>query len=340
MIIYFDNAKLEESMSAFADRLGTSLVKDCQELSINIPSSVGKGNITAFTFDYGISLVLLDCQLKENLKIVYQADQVHPVHFNFCLSGDFRHSLAEGAITYQLNPLAGSITTNPKSCSQAFDFPKGMTIRHANLQVLRSAYLEKVDCDISRMPEKLAEVFQEVDSNKPFLYEGNYTVPTSECIKSILDTKYEGLVRSAYTEAKSLEIFSLQVKQFEDDFNPNHRFIVLKKYDLDRILKAKELLIQNIQEAPTIVELAKMSGINQQKLKKGFKQVFDQTINQYLRNTRLEAAKFMLIEGGASIQDISRKVGYSNQSHFARRFKDKYGLLPKDVRSISLFERN
>lgn len=340
MTIHFDNAKLEESMSALADRLDTSLIKDCQELSIKLPTSVGKGSITAFTFDYGISLMLFNCQLKENLKIVYRAEQTHPVHFNFCLNGDFRHSLAEGAITYQLNPLAGSITTNPNSCSQSFDFPKGMAIRHANLQVLRSAYLEKVDCDVTRMPDKLAEVFQEVEGKKPFLYEGNYTVSTSACIKSILDTTHEGLVRSAYTEAKSLEIFSLQLKQFEDDLNPKHRFIALKKYDLDRILAAKELLILDLQNAPTIVELAKRSGINQQKLKKGFKQVFDQTINQYLRNTRLETAKFMLIEGKSSIQDISKKVGYSNQSHFARRFKEKYGLLPKDVRSIYLFESN
>jgi|GEM_PF-2627867 len=66
MIIHFDNAKLEESMSALAKRLDTTLIKDCQELHIKLPSSVGKGSITAFTFDYGISLVLLDCRLKKS----------------------------------------------------------------------------------------------------------------------------------------------------------------------------------------------------------------------------------------------------------------------------------
>jgi AraC-like DNA-binding protein len=31
-----------------------------------------------------------------------------------------------------------------------------------------------------------------------------------------------------------------------------------------------------------------------------------------------------------SIKETARAVGYANQSHFAKRFKEKYGVLPKD----------
>lgn len=335
MIVFFDEVGMEQQIEHLAEVLDTECERDCQEYIIKLPSNLGKGQITGFAFDYGIGLLLLNGFLKENLKLVYKSGVKQAVQFHFCLGGDFRHSLNDESIAYQLNPLMGSISTNPCHCAQSLHFPKGVQIRHANLQVLRSEYLLKVDCDIDRMPPKLGKVFSDVEGITPFLYESNYSVPTAECIKQIMESNHQGLVRSAYTEAKTLELLSLQLKQFQDDSDPSYRFTNLKRYDLDRILAAKEILVEDLQNAPTIVQLAKQSGINQQKLKKGFKEVFKKTINQYLRDVRLEAAKFLLMEGKSSVRDIAQQVGYSNPSHFARRFNDKYGMLPKDVQRIN-----
>lgn len=192
-------------------------------------------------------------------------------------------------------------------------------------------YLKKVDCELQKMHPKLVSVFSDAKSEKSFLHEVNYNIPTSECIRHIAGNGYKGLVRSSFAEAKSLELLALQLKQFADDLDPDTRFVTLKRYDLDKILKAKEILVSDLQNAPTITDLAKLIGVNQQKLKKGFKQVFGKTINQYLRDARLEAAKYMIMDGSDSIQDVAERVGYSNRGHFARKFREKYGMLPKDA---------
>jgi AraC-like DNA-binding protein len=43
----------------------------------------------------------------------------------------------------------------------------------------------------------------------------------------------------------------------------------------------------------------------------------------------------LLLSGGYNIREVAALVGYENQSHFARLFKDKYGIMPGDyIRTI------
>lgn len=131
MTIFFEEVGMEQQIELMADALDVSCERDCQEYTIQIPNKMGKGKITGFAFDYGLGLLLVDVYLKENLKLVYKPGVKQAVQFHFCLSGDFRHSLNDGGIVYQLNPLVGSISTKPCHCKQTLHFPKGIAIRHA-----------------------------------------------------------------------------------------------------------------------------------------------------------------------------------------------------------------
>lgn len=318
-------------VEALVHAFGCSYERDCKEYRIEIPEAIGEGYISAYDFDYGMSLIYFNCAFTEELDLRFAKERTHPLHFNFCVEGEILHQICDGQIAYQLNPLNGSISANPLECMQCMTFSPKQQIIHTNLQIIRSEYLKKVDCELQKMHPKLVSVFSDTKSEKSFLHEVNYNIPTSECIRHIAGNGYKGLIRSSFAEAKSLELLALQLKQFADDLDPDTRFVTLKRYDLDKILKAKEILLSDLQNAPTITDLAKLIGVNQQKLKKGFKQVFGKTINQYLRDARLEAAKYMIMDGSNSIQDVAERVGYSNRGHFARKFREKYGMLPKDA---------
>lgn len=340
MKIKIKNNSIEQCIRKIAATLGAEYTHNCREFKVEVPHSKGSGSIHGYTFDYGLSLLYLDCFLHEALNLEFTKDQPHPLHFHFCGKGEFRHELCDGEISYQLNPLNGSISANPVECAQHLSFPPNVQIVHTALMIERSEFLEKIECDLKKMHEKLAAVFRDVEATQIFLHEVNYSLPTAECIRHIAGNGYEDLVRSAFAEAKTLELLALQLKQFSEDLDPDTRYVALKKYDLDRIIKAKEILVSDLQNAPTIQDLARQSGINQQKLKRGFKQVFGSTINQYLRNVRLETAKYLIMDGKATIQDIAERVGYSNQSHFARRFRERYGLLPKEALQCNAVEIN
>ncbi len=49
----------------------------------------------------------------------------------------------------------------------------------------------------------------------------------------------------------------------------------------------------------------------------------------YIRRERLRAAEALLRTGGYSVKEIAERVGFSDQFHFSRAFKDQYGVSPK-----------
>lgn len=129
-------------------------------------------------------------------------------------------------------------------------------------------------------------------------------------------------------ESKALDLLWMQIKQYKDDQHPMSKQSILRKVDVKLIMKARRILTEDLKNPPDINKLAELSGTNATKLKKGFKILYNTTINQYLRNERLNRAKILLAEENLSIKEISEEVGYSNKSIFSKRFKEKFGVLP------------
>ncbi len=315
---------------AIAQQINVEVVEDCDQYRMELPKHIGSGTIAGVDFYEGYGLLTCNAVLKKDMDLHYSKGSNHPLRFIFCLEGSLIHFVSNIAIQYQLNPLLGSITTIPKASSQSFRFMAGTNLKLASLVINRNDFINKVECSIETLPNQLQQVFKDTKARTTFLYEGNYSIASAECIKKIFDSRYSGMVNMTYLESKALELLTFQLKQYLDDQKPSSRQVLLRKYDVDKIIEAKETIINNLRDAPTIKELAKMVGLNQSKLKQGFKHIFDATINQYLRSQRLEAAKLLLMEDSKSIQEVAELVGYQNKSHFARRFKEKYGVLPRD----------
>lgn len=331
MQIHLGDYNVKNWLEKAAKMFQAELEQDCQEYQLKLPEQIGSGHFKAFSFRDGISLFIINCQFRHPFEIEIENSTPHPLHFHFCTSGQFRHSLSEREASYQLQPFHGSITSSPGNAREVFYFPEAQPILHTNLQVVRGEYIQKAECNLSEMPDRLARAFSDVESREFFLYETDYSIAVSDCIQQLSDTPYRGLVKSAFSEAKALELLSLQLKQFADNTDPQRSSKTLKKSDVEKVRQARRLLLEDLSDAPTIPELSRKSGINQQKLKQGFKEVYGTTINKYLQQQRMEAANYLLMEGKLSIGEIARRVGYSNQSHFARRFRQRFDLSPREA---------
>jgi AraC family transcriptional regulator, transcriptional activator of the genes for pyochelin and ferripyochelin receptors len=82
---------------------------------------------------------------------------------------------------------------------------------------------------------------------------------------------------------------------------------------------------------PSVYELARMVGVNETKLRLGFKQVFKTTIYDYLRKIRMQEAKILILDKELTVSEAGLTVGYSNLSHFARAFKQEFGMNPSEL---------
>jgi AraC-like DNA-binding protein len=75
-----------------------------------------------------------------------------------------------------------------------------------------------------------------------------------------------------------------------------------------------------------------MVGINENKLKTGFRELFQITPYKYLVKLRLEKARELLEESDDTVQQISDKVGFESYNGLSVAFKSAYQLSPTQYR--------
>ena len=84
---------------------------------------------------------------------------------------------------------------------------------------------------------------------------------------------------------------------------------------------------------PNLSEIAGTVGLNEYKLKRGFKKIFKTTVFGYLTQQRLHLAHQYLRDTEKTAAEISFDLGYASPQHFNNAFKKKFGITPYSVRN-------
>jgi AraC family transcriptional regulator, transcriptional activator of the genes for pyochelin and ferripyochelin receptors len=161
---------------------------------------------------------------------------------------------------------------------------------------------------------------------------GKITRSMQTALQQIINVPYEGMIQRIYLEGKVLELLALQFAQLIDNDLAKKPLINLKSADIEKIYQARDILTHNYEHPPSLLDLAQQIGINDNKLKYGFKEIFGTTVFGYLRDYRLEIARKLLQEQKHNVRTVVNTIGYANQSHFAAAFKRKFGMTPQDCR--------
>ena len=136
-------------------------------------------------------------------------------------------------------------------------------------------------------------------------------------------------IQQIYIESKILDLVCASVDEAGKDSNESK--IHLSTQDIESLKKAKKVLLENSLNPPSIKELARKSATNEFKLKKGFKQLFGYTVYGLLQEHRLNQAKLLLERDDISVSEAASLVGYKSIGHFSKIFKDRFGVLARDV---------
>ena len=146
-------------------------------------------------------------------------------------------------------------------------------------------------------------------------------------IDKIVNAKDSEKMNSIISEHRAIEYmihrFSLLEQMDENEFTPE---------EIEIASRAKQIILQNYKNPPTIKELAHLCATNDFKLKKYFKKVHKTTIYGYVQKLRLEKANLLLREKLLSVKEIATEVGYKHQGHFSAIFFKTYGVYPKDLK--------
>lgn len=132
-------------------------------------------------------------------------------------------------------------------------------------------------------------------------------------------------------EASALELVD---RSFHHLFEGRRLPEGFSREDMRKLGLARSIIEDSLLDPPSLLELSRRVGLNDFKLKKGFKACYGTTVYEHLRQVRLESAMSLLREGDCSVTEAAVSVGYSNVSAFSQQFCRRYGLKPSAVKRL------
>jgi AraC family transcriptional regulator len=152
-------------------------------------------------------------------------------------------------------------------------------------------------------------------------------------LEALLNHSYTDSLENIFINAQSqmLLLYSLECMVGEKEIEGFQCKFLANEADREKIIRAREILLNQIGEPLTIKALSRKVAINECYLKKGFKEMFGTTIFDFYQGQRMEHARYLLYEKGLSVTEVSVMLGYSSISHFSTAFKKHTGLKPCEL---------
>jgi len=127
------------------------------------------------------------------------------------------------------------------------------------------------------------------------------------------------------------ELYQLaaRIAQHCGDYEPND---VSRRADR-LILQARDYIQDHLLDELSLEQISEQANLSKYHFLRLFRQQFGITPHQYLMNCRINAARKSL-EQGRSLDDVVYDYGFSDLSHFNRRFKPIYGTTPKRYQQL------
>lgn len=221
----------------------------------------------------------------------------------------------------------GSVSRIQRAVELRFDFAES-TSREAHEELCLEVGREKL-CQLAGTAELPAALEQVWTSSDSYPVELLSAPPASfRLFDELLHCRARGATRQLHLEAKGLELLAAWLDHLEDARDA----LRLGAQDCERLERARRILLTRMTSPPRLSELARLVGLNEAKLKAGFRAQFGDTVYGYLRRQRLEEAHRLLSRGRYNVSEVAVRVGYANPSKFAAAFRAQFGVSPSHVR--------
>jgi len=238
------------------------------------------------------------------------------------------------------------LTVKYGSKQKEFSHTKGLALSfyaNDNVEFIHSVSASKpLEClviattakTIEKLPNEEGELFGEmlnqlVNPSDQYV-EGPSFIMTPE-MQSIVDS----LFNIQYTGKTKMMFFRSQITTLLSHFFGQLASLKTEKINTserEKLNQARDILLENIDNPPSLNEISKEIGLNTFKLKKEFKAFFGVPVFKYLQNERLTLAHKMISNQESTVQEAAWHVGYDSLSSFSNAFEKKFGYRPSQIK--------
>jgi AraC-like DNA-binding protein len=242
--------------------------------------------------------------------------------FHFGIKGRAKFVFNQGTYALELREEKSLLLYNPQK-----ELPLDMELQKQSWVITLIISLKKFHGMFSATTDNLSFLTPE-NRDKKYYKEENITPSMAIVLSQIFHYSLHPSIKKLYYQGKTYELLSLYFNQIEEPSAEQCPFLADEESIL-KIRKAKEIVIKNMSEPPSLQDLADQVGLTLKKLKTGFKQVYGDTVYGFLFNYKMDYARKLLDSGQFNVNEVGLRIGYSTGSHFIAAFKKKFATTPK-----------
>lgn len=149
-------------------------------------------------------------------------------------------------------------------------------------------------------------------------------------INKIMNCNFTGLTKTLLLESQATELLDHYMDQISKQNGSKPKGKLLTDY-IDKLQYAREIILSRIESPPTLNELSKLSGLNNFKLKTGFKELFGLPVYQFILSRKMELAFKLIQEEEHTVREAAWLVGYDSLGSFSNAFYKKFGIRPSTI---------
>ena len=283
--------------------------------------NVGESSLDEITLEKGFYVLHFQNESNKVQSFERAIDSTF-IQMHFCLRGNSKFLFNEGGYTFDVLDNRSILLYNPQRT-----LPINLEIQPKTTLVSLLISIEKFHSLFSKESGYIPFLSDE-NSNRKFYDDTEIKATVAMVLHQIINSNINNSIRELYVKGKIYELLSLHFQQDESNLGEYCPFLVDEQNVL-KIRKAKDIIIANMAEPPSLQELANEIGLNIKKLKEGFKQIYGDTVFSFLFDYKMEHARRLLESNQHNVNEVGLKVGYSTSSHFIAAFKKKFGTTPK-----------
>lgn len=293
----------------------------------NTESPIGEVSILQGNFPKHLNFYSLNFKISEPLELAFEIDDNDALQFIFCMKGNLGVVSKGLSRTISENRLCVLKLREGNTAKLKFDAGKEYHFSWLNFhsQDFHRNKEEWGGLEKSILMSQLAE-------NDIICHTGNYNLKINDLHQDLYKLPSKSLLGKLMLKAKCNELLVEYLVQLEKEIVSPGGDMIPSSFHTKAVNKAKEIISSEISDNPTVPKIASKVGMSSSQLQRCFRLNCNQSVNDYIKEQRLEQGKQLLKHSDFLISEIVYKLGLSSKSYFSKIFKQKYQKSPSDYR--------
>jgi AraC-like DNA-binding protein len=194
-----------------------------------------------------------------------------------------------------------------------------------------AAFKQLLGDQLNEMP---ADFNLAMENNDRFFFRRiKLAAPVMALCESLFNNPFTGKSREFYREAKVIELIAYEIDELlKSPEEPDSTGPLLTPKEEKLIERSYHLLLENLANPPSLLELARQIGMSDYRLKNAFRQKYGQTPYRFVAEKRMVTAKALLAKKQMNVSEVAAAVGFNSLGSFSNSFYEKFGIRPSEVK--------